>query len=345
VSAHLLADVEVGLFLSSGVDSAAILALMRDAGQKHVTAITLAFDEFRGTAEDESVLAAKVAANCDARHIVRYVSRAEYEADLPLLLDAMDQPSIDGVNTWFVSKAAREAGLKVALSGLGGDELLGGYSSFEEIPRWTRSVGMVGRVPGAGRLARWMVQLLKLDRARPKAAGMVEYASSYEGAYLLRRGLMLPFELSTVLTPEVIREGLERCDPLQSVRQAALTPPPPTPFAKVSAMESSCYMRNQLLRDGDWAGMAHSLEIRTPLVDIRLLEQVAPYVGRLGVGEGKRLLANSPVAPLADWLVQRPKTGFVVPTEHWATQSSTPMPSKGAASRRWARTVANAFVS
>jgi len=125
VRAHLLADVEVGVFLSAGVDSGALLGLMRDAGHERTRAVTLAFDEFNGTHEDEAPLAAKIAAHYGANHVLRRVSEQEFRDDLPRILEAMDQPSIDGVNTWFVAKAAREAGLKVALSGLGGDELLG----------------------------------------------------------------------------------------------------------------------------------------------------------------------------------------------------------------------------
>ena len=119
VRAHLLADVEVGIFLSAGVDSGALLGCMRDAGQRRIRAITLAFDEFRGTPEDEAPLAAQVCERYGAQHVVRNLSQQEFVEDLPTILDAMDQPSIDGVNTWFVSKAAKEAGLKVVISGLG----------------------------------------------------------------------------------------------------------------------------------------------------------------------------------------------------------------------------------
>src|SRR5262249_33090834 len=143
VRAHLLADVEVGVFLSAGVDSGALLGCMRDAGQREIRAITLAFDEFRGTAEDEAPLAARVCEQYGSQHVVRRLSQEEFLHDLPAVLAAMDQPSIDGVNTWFVSKAAKEAGLKVALSGLGGDELLGGYPSFTDVPRWRRRFGML----------------------------------------------------------------------------------------------------------------------------------------------------------------------------------------------------------
>ncbi len=152
VRAHRLADVEIGVFLSAGIDSGAVLGLLRDAGQPKIRAITLQFDEFRGTAEDEAPLAAEIAARYGAEHIVRRVDRGEFERDLPDILDAMDQPSIDGVNTWFVAKAAKEAGLKVALSGIGGDELLAGYPSFGDLPRWRRRLGPFAAVPGLGRL-------------------------------------------------------------------------------------------------------------------------------------------------------------------------------------------------
>ena len=154
VRAHLLADVEVGIFLSAGVDSGSLLGLMRDAGQSNIRAITLAFEEFAGSHEDEAPLAARVARHYGASHVVRRVGKKEFDDDLPAIFDAMDQPSIDGVNTWFVSKAAKEAGLKVALSGLGGDELLAGYPSFLDLPRWRRRFGPLAAVPGLGRLAR-----------------------------------------------------------------------------------------------------------------------------------------------------------------------------------------------
>ena len=104
--------------------------------RRDIQTVTLAFAEFRGDAADEAPLAEEVARVYGTRHTTRLVGEAEFRADLPRILDAMDQPSIDGINTWFVSKAARELGLKVAISGLGGDELFGGYPSFRDIPRW-----------------------------------------------------------------------------------------------------------------------------------------------------------------------------------------------------------------
>jgi len=351
VRVHLLSDVELGVFLSAGVDSGAILGLMRDAGVQGVRAITLAFDEFGGTPEDESPLAARVAEHYGARHIVRRVSEREFREDLPSIFEKMDQPSIDGVNTWFVAKAAKELGLKVALSGLGGDELLAGYPSFAELPRWHRSFGALAAVPGLGRLARALIPALapRLVRQRPKLLGLLEHASTWAGTYLLRRGLLLPTELRSVMDEDVVQEGIRRLDPLRRIGDA-LVPDPGSDLGRVCALESSQYLRNQLLRDADWAGMAHGLEIRVPLVDSQLLECLAGAIPALTPGLGKRLLAQAPSLALPDEVVNRAKTGFTVPTGNWmnalipragamAGESGISASSMGIVSREWARVV------
>src|ERR1700722_11390503 len=318
VRAHLLADVEVGVFLSAGVDSGALLGCMRDAGYREMRAITLAFEEFNGTSEDEAPLADQVCKRYGARHVVRYLSQQEFVEDLPAILEAMDQPSIDGVNTWFVSKAAKEAGLKVVISGLGGDELLGGYPSFVDLPRWHRRFGPLAAVPGVGFFARKLIAALApaFSRARPKALGVLEHSGTWAGAYLLRRGMFLPHELPEVMDPEIAREGLRRLKPLRSLA-ANLVPDPISHNARVCVLESAQYMRNQLLRDADWAGMAHSLEIRVPLVDFTLLRALAPAIPALTPGAGKTALAKAPTVPLPDEIVTRAKTGFNVPTGDW----------------------------
>jgi len=322
VRAHLLADVEVGIFLSAGVDSGALLGLMRDAGQRDIRAITLAFDEFRDSPEDEAPHAARIAARYGARHILRRVSEKEFSSDLPAIFDAMDQPSIDGLNTWFIAKAAKEAGLKVALSGIGGDELLAGYPSFIDLPRWRRRFGTFAKLPGFGALARTLVRTLapQLARRQPKALGMFEYSGNWAGAYLLRRGLFLPHELNSILDEEMTREGLRRLDPIGRLA-TTIMPDPGSDVGRVCALESSHYLRNQLLRDADWAGMAHSLEIRVPLVDAQLLKGFAPALGALVPGEGKAALARSPLLPLPEEIVARAKTGFGVPTGAWMAKS------------------------
>jgi asparagine synthase (glutamine-hydrolysing) len=339
VQAHLLADVPVGLFLSAGVDSCALLGLMKDAGQEQITAITLGFDEFAGTREDEAPLAAEVARHYGAQHHLRRVSRREFDEDLPRILAAMDQPSIDGINTWFVSKAAREAGLKVALSGVGGDELFGGYPSFRDVPCWAKWLAPTRVVPGVGTLLRLFLQSCRRFSNHPKAAAMLEYGGTYAGAYLLKRALFLPFELPAILDPDLLRQGMHRLDDMQRLR-SMLKPDPGTALGRVAALENAQYLRNQLLRDADWAGMAHSLEIRTPLVDIELLRAVSATLPVMLPGEGKHWLAAAPQRPLPAAITNRSKTGFFVPTGHWlGGDSAASRHSKGMASRSWARQV------
>lgn len=344
VRQHLVADVPVGAFLSSGIDSGALVALMKDAGQDDVQAITLGFREFLGTAQDEMPLATRVARQFGVRHTQRIVDEAEFASDLPRILQAMDQPSIDGVNTWFVSKAAHEAGLKVALSGLGGDELFGGYPSFHDIPRWMRLMWLPSRIPGLGQLAEQVQAAFThlFPKLNPKAASMLRYGGTAEGAYLLRRGLFMPHELAAIVGPEVAREGLHRLRPLPHIA-GALMPRPATAFGQVAALESGHYMRNQLLRDTDWAGMAHSLEIRTPLVDAPLLAQLAGPLLGAGSRNNKRLLAASPTRPLPAEVTQRAKTGFTTPVSAWQqrgihspVQSS---PHVGPWARQWGASV------
>jgi asparagine synthase (glutamine-hydrolysing) len=343
---HLVADVPVGLFLSSGIDSGALLALMaevRGGAGEPIRAVTIAFPEYCGRSDDEAPLAAELAARFGAEHTIRLVGEDEFAADLPRILDAMDQPTIDGVNTWFVSKAARELGLNVALSGLGGDELFAGYPSFRDLPRWVRTLGLPSRVPLAGRALRALLSPLGAARGwHPKLAGLLELGGTWPGAYLLRRGVFMPWELDAVLEPEVVRIGLHRLRWHDRIG-AKLEGGPTTSPARVALLEAELYMRNQLLRDTDWASMAHSLEVRVPLVDPALLRRVAPHSLRHAL-VGKWLLAASPASPLPEGLLRRPKTGFTTPVECWTDRLVGPAARPEPWARRWARTVAEAML-
>ena len=334
VRAHLVADVPVGVFLSAGLDSATIAALaaeLTDAGR--LDTLTLAFDEFIGTAQDEAPLAETVAADLGTRHVTRRVTGAAFREDRDRLLAAMDQPTIDGVNVYFVAKAAAEAGLKVALSGLGGDELFCGYDSFRQVPRL---VGALGRIPGmaeAGRLFRVLSAPVLSRLASPKSAGIFELGTRYGDAYLLRRGLFMPWELSSVMEADMARAGLAdlnltgHLESCQGDVQGGKR--------KVAALEMSWYMRHQLLRDADWAGMAHSLEIRTPLVDATLFRALAPVLGSPS-GPDKRAMAQTPARMLPRAILGRPKTGFAVPVRDWLLGDAA---GRERGLRGWARTV------
>jgi asparagine synthase (glutamine-hydrolysing) len=319
---HLVADVPVGAFLSSGIDSGALVGLMRDAGQQDIQTVTLAFEEFRGREDDEAPIAAEIATQYGTRHTTRFVTEREFRDDLPKILDAMDQPTIDGLNIWFVSKAARELGLKVAISGLGGDELFGGYPSFRDVPSCVRALAIPARIPGLGGLVRRLLTSLgDFSRvANPKVAGLLKYGGTYAGAYLLRRGLFMPWELEAVIGADTARLGFRRLDPIKHI-EMRLRPRPRTSFGKVAVLESALYMRNQLLRDTDWASMAHSLEVRVPLVDAKLLSHVAPVSTKKG-SLSKEVLGNSPRVPLPGKVIGRPKTGFGTPIQAWLEHDS-----------------------
>jgi asparagine synthase (glutamine-hydrolysing) len=329
---HLVSDVPVGVFLSSGLDSATLVALASEIQDTSIRTITLGFEEFRGTPSDEAPLAEDIARHYGATHETRWITASDFTEHADDLFDAMDQPSIDGVNTYFVSKVTREAGLKVALSGLGGDELFAGYSSFREVPALVRALGIFRFLPGVGQAFRFMTSPLINRVAAPKYAGLFEYGARMGDAYLLRRGLFMPWELDQVLDPDMAREGLATLMPRDRLRQT--TEGIKRPRAAVSALESAWYMQNQLLRDSDWASMAHSLEIRVPLVDVDLLRAIAPMIAGPSPPT-KRDMALSPARALPDIVLNRPKTGFSVPVREWLGDTG-----KGPADygyRGWAR--------
>ncbi len=320
---HLVADVPVGAFLSAGIDSGALVGLMAeilDTQSSGLSTITLAFEEFRNTHADETSLAEKVARHFGVNHTTRIVGEQEFHDDLPKILDAMDQPSIDGINTWFISKAASEAGLKVAVSGLGGDELFGGYPSFRDIPKWVRLLWLPSHIPGLGALMEQVQAAFSplFPRINPKAAGMLRYGGTYPGAYLLRRGLFLPRELPDLIGKEMAQAGLRRLQPLKHIRrQLTNTSSQLTAHGRISTLEATLYMRNQLLRDTDWASMAHSLEVRTPLVDATLLRQLAGPLATAARSNLKQLLASSPTKSLPEVVTSRAKSGFTTPISDW----------------------------
>jgi len=314
---HLVADVPLGAFLSAGKDSSVMMGLAAEAGYRDLTALTLRFSEFEGTLQDEAPIAAIAARHYGVRHVVRTIDRSEFDSDLPRLLAAMDQPSIDGFNSYFVSKAAAELGLKVMLSGTGGDELFGGYTTFRKIPRFVRLARFAWKMPVVARSLQALYAAMRPRNAAssPKSVAMLQYCNTYEGAYIMKRGIFLPEELRGVLPPDLVAEGLRRLD-LRARMRASITPDPGSPFARVATLESSYFLRDQLLRDVDWASMAHSVEVRVPLVDAHLLLELAPVLCAARDYE-KTLLAHTPVKPLPPELMHRRKTGFLVPIKQW----------------------------
>ncbi|HET7730531.1 MAG TPA: asparagine synthase (glutamine-hydrolyzing), partial [Usitatibacter sp.] len=318
VRQHMIADVPVGLFLSSGLDSNVIAALACEVAGHRLKSITLGFEEYRGTSNDETPLATLSAAQLGTEHATHWITRDAFEAEYERLMESMDQPSIDGVNTYFVSKAAADAGMKVALSGLGGDELFGGYPSFSDVPRSARAFGFARWAPWLGTAVRRMAAPILQPIVSPKYASLLEYGGTFGGAYLLRRALHMPWEVERFLDRRMFAEGWESLDLLRRLDRT--TRGITHERQRVAALELAWYMRNQLLRDADWAGMAHSLEIRIPLVDPVLFRQVMPLLASPRPPT-KLDAARTLATPLPGAVLSRPKTGFSIPVHQWARKA------------------------
>ena len=347
VRAHLVADVPVSVFLSGGIDSGSIAGLLSQLGAS-VEGITIGFDEFADRTHDEVPVAGTLARHYGLPHHVRRVGRQEFENDMAAFFDAMDQPTVDGVNTWLACKAAAERGYKVVLSGVGGDELLYGYELVGEIPRTHRRNRILAGIPGAPRLLKRMIGAFPPGRLHPKFKGAPDLMGSIEGEYLLRRGLYLPGELPELMGADEARDGLQRLGGwLAGIPRVKAI----SPEGAVCLLDSTLYLRNQLLRDSDWASMAHSIELRTPLVDAKLLDSLKGFHTCFKHGNGKRLLSRSPARPLPDQIIHRRKTGFMVPMTQWLSEFAESAPRNHTLvagpgtpwTRRWAAVVLEAY--
>ncbi len=322
VKTHLVADVPVGAFLSGGLDSSTLVGLAKEASGNFLEALTLTFTDFEGGMFDEAPLARSTAQHLGVKHEVRAFTVREVEKDLPRFFAAMDQPTVDALNTWFISSAAKQNGLKVILSGLGGDELLGGYPTFDRIPERVRRLAIPSRIPLSGFVFRNLYSFCAMfyKRLGAKNAGLLAYGGTYEGAYYLERGIYMPWELTHVLDPDFAKQGLLRLCRLDT-DQSLPSNGRLNPFAKVMLLESSYYMRNQLLRDIDWAGMAHSLEIRIPFVDTQVTEKIAGLAATGRLGKAKAILSKMVSKGLPQKVLTHPKTGFSVPLGKWLCES------------------------
>lgn len=341
VAAHLVSDVPVGVFLSGGIDSGALAGLMVEAGAHSLQGVTLAYEEFAGTPNDEAPVAAKLARHYGICHHVRLITYQEFTKDLPRILDAMDQPSIDGINSWYASKAVAELGLKVVVSGVGGDELFQGYSSFRQLPALVAGWGTLSRAPGT----QWLANQICGWHARNTGNGRWRYAPKWAatigGAWWLRRGLFGPQDLPLLMGPDLADQVLEQFSAEEWVGQMSGELPRDFRLA-LGQIESTTYLRNQLLRDSDWASMDHSVELRTPLVDASLLREVQPLLGAFRQFPGKRLLAEAPARRLPEEVITRPKTGFAIPIQRWLLQMNRGTTGRGP-SQSWAQEVAREY--
>ena len=315
---HLVSDVPVGIFLSGGIDSSALVALTRGAGARPRTfSIVLP-----GSQHDEAPYAREVAERFDADHTEVVLDEQALLAQMPEAITRVDHPTADGFNTFAISRAVRAAGIKVALSGLGGDELFGGYPSFRRLERlvtmgaaWrhTPSIVRTGAAAAVRVMGGW-------SPASEKAAAVLEGDASLPQAYPVLRRLFSDAQQRALLGEDLITEVSAAGDPYQVLLAAAVQRHPDADLMSlVSYAESRTYMHDVLLRDSDQMSMAHGLELRVPLLDHHLFEYVLglPEAIKMPGGGPKRLLVECLGTELPAGAVDRPKQGFVLPFAEW----------------------------
>jgi asparagine synthase (glutamine-hydrolysing) len=314
---HLVSDVPVGVFLSGGIDSSAIVSLVREAGVRPRTFAVC----FEGLAEDESAHARAVASAFDADHTEIALDDASLLGQLPEALAAVDHPSGDGINSYVVSRAVRAAGVKVALSGLGGDELFGGYPSFDRLTRLPAFAEFWKWTPPALRRAA-AVAVRSLGResvSAMKTASALEGDGSLPETFPVLRELFSPDQRDRLLGRRAAARRTAPDPYVELLRQAQADARGADVMALVSFAEARTYMHDVLLRDTDQMSMAHGLEVRVPLLDHRLAEYVMglPAEAKLRGSGPKPLLVASLPRPLPASATQRPKRGFVLPFDTW----------------------------
>jgi len=306
VRRQMVSDAPLGLFLSGGMDSTMLAALMRAVGHERIRSVSVSFDE---SAFDEGRVARRVADRFGLEHVDTRVTFQDFETHLDQIVRAMDQPTADGINTYFVSMAARQAGLTVALSGLGADELFGGYPSFSVIGTVQRAMRGLARIPGREQLVPLLNALPGIPRGARKLARWSNGSASLADAYLAVRGLLSPEEVRSLI-------GSPRLpDPAAYAGQVASIDGLPE-MAGISVLESRVYMHNQLLRDTDAMSMAHSLEVRVPFLDNEIATLAARCSHLLG-GPPKAVLAGARSIYFPLGLQDRAKQGFTFPLEAW----------------------------
>jgi asparagine synthase (glutamine-hydrolysing) len=302
VNRHLISDAPIGVFLSGGIDSSIISLLAAQNSPRPIQTLSVSFNE---QAYDESYYQKIIQQKINSKHTHYTITKNDYLDALPQLKNAFDQPSNDAVNSWFISRCAKQNGLKAVLSGLGGDELFGGYPSFKRIDK----VIALRKLP---------LQIFNiadhLSNDKLKKLLFLKEERTYAD-YLFLRGFYTPKTISKLLdaTEDEIQSALRKLKYEDSPRNKV------TPKNYVSWLEQNIYMRSQLLRDTDFMSMQHGVEIRVPFLDkefLKLVHQIDSKVKFSG-SLPKALLVKSFNDILPPEIYQRKKMGFTFPFQEW----------------------------
>ncbi|MGA6983315.1 MAG: asparagine synthase (glutamine-hydrolyzing) [Candidatus Sulfotelmatobacter sp.] len=325
VQMQLVSDVPLGVFLSGGIDSSALVAILhRNGVQPNTFSIV-----FREGDYSEAEYSRIVARHFHTDHHEITVSQFDLFSAIGPAIRAMDSPTIDGINTYFVSQHTRAAGVKVALSGLGGDEIFAGYSTFRTVPSMERLSGFWQHVPGVARkpLASLFAAAVPSSDQSRKLTALADDSESAIHPYFLSRMLFTPEQQAGLLVGREMKmhgssarvenpstDCLDRAQNLDAIN-------------RVSYLESRSYMLNTLLRDSDSMSMAHGLEVRVPLIDHQLARRVLALPGswKMDSTMPKPLLVRALRGALPDSIVHRAKKGFTLPFEQWLRQDLSPV--------------------
>ncbi len=316
VKAHLVSDVPVGAFLSGGIDSTAIVSLMRQAGQDHISTFSITFDDEN---LDESYFSQLAARTYNTDHHEWRISREEFNNLKDKFMKSIDSPTIDGLNTWIVARFAREHGLKVVTSGVGGDEFFYGYpNTFKQLPVLMKCLGIVPAF--IKKLLNSTMNNPYINNLSPnkinKMSKIIEVSPDLKMGYLFNRGLFTKYEVEKLIKDKDL--AMEAA----SLNMAAYLPEIEgnvTEQQIISILETSRYLGSQLLPDSDQFSMAHALELRVPLVDRIVAENLCRINSKFFYDKrntAKALLVNA-VGDLPDKLVYRKKQGFTLPVSNW----------------------------
>ncbi len=313
IESHFISDVPVGLFLSGGIDSTAILALATKLGKRNLDTFSVSVDD---PTLNEGETAQRTANHFGTRHHNTLINADRAYDSFGRFLHGMDQPSIDGFNTYLVSAAAREQGIKVVLSGLGGDEIFGGYKSFDVVPKIMRSGRIGSYLPGIANAAGYLLERMSPGNRLRRMGSFLRSDLSPASAHTCFRGIFSTHDARQLAAkylrcapndvPEVLPPEISALDAREAVGDCELR----------------FYMRNQLLKDSDVMSMAHGLELRVPFVDSELLQRIGRIPPELRLRSGKKMLLEA-VPEIPEWVSKRNKQGFVFPFEKWLSQRWT----------------------
>ena len=314
---HLVSDVPIGAFLSGGIDSSAVVTMLAANSNSPIRTISVTFQD---KDYDESKYSSLFADRLGTNHHELLLSESDLIANLSPALSCMDQPTVDGINTYMISQAAKNMGLKVALSGLGGDELFAGYNSFSLVPQLNKIKKILSSLPAGLRkqLTNLVSILMRPSDKNTKLNHLIK--GQYNGAhvYFLFRSLFCEQELGNLFSDPLILKK-EMTKNLISTQELIDSRSGLSPVDLVSYLEMTHYMTTTLLRDTDMMSMAHGLEIRVPLLDHKLVELMFSIPSNMKIKQGtpKPLLVNSLTRKLPEAIVRRKKMGFTFPFEVW----------------------------